>query len=138
MQKDVINSIQKLKDKANGLSVLYVEDEESLRKKTFDLLKKIFEDVEVAEDGEEGLNKYNKKKHDIVITDILMPKMDGLTMIKNITKNNKDQKIIVYSAYTEQIFLDEATKYGVKNYMYKPVEINRFIDVLCDTTNNLK
>ncbi|WP_373071156.1 response regulator [Sulfurimonas sp.] len=130
MKNNISENIKELKEKADGLSVLYVEDEDTLREKTSNLFKKIFPTVDVAKDGKEGLDRYKQKKYDIVVTDILMPNMDGFTLIKNILKDNDDQEIIISSAYNEEQYLDKAAELGISSYIYKPVKLNELVDVL--------
>ena len=81
-----------LKNKAKKLSILYVEDEAEVRDRTVNLLSNFFPNIDVAVDGEEGLEKYLQNSYDIVITDILMPKMNGLELISHIREKNKKQE----------------------------------------------
>ena len=67
---------ENLRKMASAFSVLYVEDEEMIRKRISLFLQKIFKNVVTAKDGEEGLEKFTSGHYDIVITDIQMPKMN--------------------------------------------------------------
>jgi YesN/AraC family two-component response regulator len=138
LENSLVKNIQELKDKAKDLSVLYVEDEEFLRNKTYNFFNKIFSNVDIAVDGKDGLEKYNKKKYDIIVTDILMPNMDGFMLIKNILNKNDKQEIIISSAYTEKGFRDKALELGVKKYIHKPMELNELIEVLSSSIDNIK
>jgi len=129
--------IELLREKAKYFSTLYVEDEEALRTKTAAFLSKIFKDVEVAVDGKDGLDKYLHNKYDIIITDILMPNMNGLELISNIRKKNKKQEIIITSAYAEQSYLTESIQLGVTGYIIKPLDFNNVIDVLEQSLDKL-
>ena len=95
-----MSDIKKLREKTKKLSVLFVDDEEKIRKMTGILLNKFFGKVVVCEDGEEGIEAFKKdnKKFDIVITDIQMPKMDGIKMVKKIKKIRSDIFIIFITA----------------------------------------
>ena len=87
----MMNDIEKLKEKVRNLKVLFVDDEKEIREGTGLFLRKFFDDVFIGSDGEEGLDIFTKTKDfDIVITDILMPKMDGFIMMKKIKEINKD------------------------------------------------
>ena len=87
----MMNDIRKLKEKVRNLKVLFVDDEKEIREVTGLFLRKFFDNVIVASNGEEGLDTFTKTKDfDIVITDILMPKMDGFIMMKKIKELNKD------------------------------------------------
>jgi YesN/AraC family two-component response regulator len=113
-----------------------VEDEEQLREKTANLFKKIFLSVDTARNGKEGLDKYKQKKYDLVITDILMPNMNGFTLIQNILQENKNQEIIISSA-SEQEFIDKAMDLGVSSYIHKPINLNELLDVLNNSIKKL-
>jgi YesN/AraC family two-component response regulator len=130
MKNNTRITIELLKEKAKKMSVLYVEDEELLRNKTGAMLSKLFQNVELAVDGEEGLDKYLHNKYDIVITDISMPNMNGLEFISNIRKNDLHQEIIIMSAYTESEYTNQIDTANVTGYIYKPVEINQMLKIL--------
>ncbi|MFT5660165.1 MAG: YesN/AraC family two-component response regulator [Sulfurimonas sp.] len=138
MAKNIELNIGLLKEKAKKMSVLYVEDEESLRNKTQYMLNKLFQNVDLAVDGKDGLDKYFHNKYDIVITDILMPNMNGLELINSIRKNDPDQEIIIMSAYTESEYTDQINRANVTGYIYKPVNINQMLEVLNKSINKLK
>ncbi len=76
--------IKELKEKVKNLNILYSEDEEEMRLGTELFLNKFFSSVDTASDGQEGLNKFIEKHHNVVFTDIMMPNMDGLEMLTKI------------------------------------------------------
>jgi len=80
--------ISLLKSVTKGITLLYVEDEDELRYAVERYLKKIFDHVSIASNGQEGLELYQKEQYDIIITDIQMPYMNGLEMAKKIKKIN--------------------------------------------------
>ena len=86
---------------SKNLTVLYVEDDESIALRVVEYLNKFFKVVTWAKDGEEGFSKFMDEKYDIVLTDIYMPKMNGLSMLKEIKKLSPEQNCIVISAYSE-------------------------------------
>ncbi len=80
-----MDDIKKLKETINHLRVLFVDDEEQIRKMTGMFFEKFFKDVIICIDGQDGLDTFKKDNNfDIVIADIQMPKMDGITMVKKI------------------------------------------------------
>lgn len=86
-----MNNIEALRENVKDLKVLFVDDEKDIRSGTGLFLRKFFNNVVVCSDGEEGLNTFLKDKDfDLVITDIMMPKMDGVTMVKKIKEIDKD------------------------------------------------
>ena len=113
--------IQLLKNITKNSTLLYVEDEALLRDSIGRYLKKLFDYVSVASDGQDGLKLYKQKSYDIVITDIQMPYMNGLEMIQEIKKLNPEQEIIIISAYGDTNYFLEAIKLGVNGYILKPV-----------------
>lgn len=132
MEDNKTIDINVLIQKAEAMSILYAEDEKILREKTASFLKKIFTHVDVAVDGKEALDKYQNSKYDLVITDIRMPNMDGLELIRHIRKANANQEIIINSAYTETEFRNEAAKYNVTNYIRKPIDLYEIVRILDD------
>lgn len=141
------NSINKVKELllvTKDLKLLYVEDNEEARAQTLKMLNNFFTNIEIAVDGEDALLKYqNYHKdsnlyYDLIITDINMPKMDGLTMSKAIKDINHKQHIIVISAYNDSKNLQECISAGIKNYLHKPIDLKSLIDVLSETTSSIK
>lgn len=119
-----------LKEIASKLSVLYVEDDLQLQHSFAQFLKKIFNHVEVVSDGVEGLEKYKDKNFDIVITDILMPKMNGIEMSKAIKQINEEQEIVVISAFQDSEYLLSAIELGIDAYILKPINYENISNVL--------
>jgi signal transduction histidine kinase len=123
--------IKELKKEAQGLSVLFVEDDANFLGIIKEMLDMFFGRVEVATDGEEGLLKYNQNgPFDIVITDITMPKMDGLAMSENIKTNNPSQHILAVSAHSDVDKLIRAIDIGIDSFLLKPVDSMVFLGKL--------
>lgn len=118
------------------LSVLFVEDDEGISKEMNFLLGDIFTKVDSGFDGIEGLSKYNQyfqaneKYYDLLITDIRMPNMNGIELIKNIYSINPFQKVIVLSAHNESEYLMELVNIGIAQFILKPIDYNNFLDVI--------
>ncbi len=103
-----MNDIRELKEKIRDLKLLFVDDEKDVRDGTGTFLKKFFDDVTVCSDGDEALNIFKQNgDFEVVISDILMPKMDGITMVKEIKKLNPDIFTIFLTASRESRDLDE-------------------------------
>lgn len=122
-----MRSLKELKQIASELNVLYVEDDLELRRKTCDLLSNLFQTVDVASDGLEGLNSYSSKKYDIVFTDIEMPVMNGIEMIKEIRNINQDQEVIAISAHSKSDIFMNVIRVGVQGFLLKPIAMDEFI-----------
>lgn len=125
-----MNDLKKLQKLSKNLNVLYVEDNNALRENVQRLLRKFFSKVSVAKDGEEGLEKFKKYQQAIVITDIKMPKMDGLTLAKEIQKISPKTKVIVMSAFDDQESLLKMIEHGVFKFLKKPVKLDTLSDML--------
>lgn len=127
-----------------GYTVLFAEDEEIIRNAYLNFLSYYFETVIVAKDGEEALELYKKYNPDLVITDIVMPKIDGLTLIKIIRQNDDVTRSILLTAYSEQEQLLKATELNITKYLIKPVRkqaleeaLNRAISQLEKINNSI-
>jgi len=112
------------------LKVLYVEDDENLRLETTKIIERIFDKVDVASDGVEGFNAFTSAHYDLVITDIEMPKVDGIEMSRNIRKIDQDTPIVVVSAYSNTDYFMDAIAIGIDYYILKPIKMPRLIDTL--------
>jgi len=105
-----MTDLVELRTKLKKYTVLFVDDEESIRFSTGRFLKKFFNSVDVADNGETGLQSYKNHTHDIVITDILMPKMNGDIMAKKITELNPDAFIVFVTASRDHEEYDGVAK----------------------------
>lgn len=104
--------------------VMLVDDEEEVRQA---IIKKLdwetlgFEVVGAADNGEDALELVERLRPDVVMTDIKMPFMDGLTLSKKLKQISRDIKIIVFSGFDEFEYAKEAIKLEVEEYILKPI-----------------
>ena len=126
----MMNSIEKLISVSKGVSLLYVEDDQILQQETAQLLKNFFEKIDLAQNGEEGLELFELGKYEIIITDINMPKVNGVEMVKAIRRKDRHQMIIVISAHDEPHYLIDLINAGVQHFLSKPIDLTRLISVL--------
>jgi len=126
-----------LKSLAGNFKILYVEDEMELRDAVGAYLRKIFNHVDMAEDGQRGLKKYQENNYDIVITDILMPNMNGLEMAAEIKVLTPEQEIIIISAYAEPSYFMDAIRLGINGYIIKPVDYEQMNMILYQSVMKL-
>jgi len=106
-----------------SLSVLYVEDEDEVRDQLYTYLKRRCRKVYTAANGKKGLEAYTKYQPDIVVTDILMPVMDGLQMAGYIQETSPRVPVIVTTAFEEPRYFHSAIELGVQQYVNKPVKL---------------
>lgn len=123
--------ITELQREAANLSVLFVEDDQDFTAIVKELLDRFFAVVEVCKDGEEGLGKYKEhSKFDIVITDVTMPRMNGLVMSEKIKEINPSQYILAISAHSDADKLIKAIDIGIDSFLLKPVDVMLLLDKL--------
>ena len=125
-----MKDLSNLKSLAKDISVLYVEDNDISRKKTCELLKKIFKNVHTAANGQEGLTLYMVHRFDLVISDIVMPKLTGIEMVTSIKQVHNSQRVIFLSSYSDINFLTQAIELGTDGFIFKPIEHEKFFNVI--------
>jgi DNA-binding response OmpR family regulator len=129
-----------------NLTIMYIEDEESIRQSVVQTLQMIFKSVVSFQSAEEALEVYKKTKPDIILSDISLPQMSGLEFAKIVREDDYNIPIILLTAYTSTEFLLEATKLKLVNYITKPVVFDELYgsfkiavqDILRNGTNILK
>ena len=131
------NKLDQIVEYAKGMSVLYVEDEALIRDNNKLFFDTIFSDVQTASNGAEGLNLYEKKVFDLVITDIIMPEMNGVSMVRKIKELNPKQPIIITSASEESAHLLELINLGVAQFLLKPIKTEQIILILSEVVTNI-
>lgn len=104
-----------------SISVLFVENDAEIREQLARFLKRWVGTLYVAENGQEGLEVWRQYKPDVVVTDIMMPVMDGLKMAELIRQENHSVPIIVASAFSDAKFLLKAIDLGIDKYVIKPI-----------------
>ncbi len=112
----------------NHISVLYVEDQPDIQKEFVEILELYVDKIQLASNGQEGLEKFENDLPDIIITDIKMPVMSGLQMIHKIRERDKEIPIIITSAFEDSKYLMEAISLGVEHYLLKPVMLDKLHD----------
>lgn len=108
--------------------MLYVEDEKDVRDQTALILRDFFGEVLVAEEGKEALRLFKAHRVDAIVTDILMPGMNGLELIKNLRElSTRDVPTLITTAFTDTEYLLEAIRQGVDGYILKPINVQELI-----------
>ena len=111
-------------------SLLYIEDEVSVREMVEEYLEIFFIKIYTASNGREGLKIYNEKKPDIIISDIEMPKMNGLKLASLIREKDLTTPIIITTAYTSVEYLLKATELNLIKYLVKPIKEEKLEEAL--------
>lgn len=119
-------------------TVLFAEDDQIMREQTTEVLNMIFAKVYTAQDGEEAFVLYEDHSPDIIITDIKMPKKDGLKLIKQIRQKNYDIPIILLTSFAEYDMLLNAANLSVDGYLVKPIELEQLTLTICSSIQRAK
>jgi len=119
------------------LSVLFVEDYEALRQEMSQVLEDLFKEVTCASNGKEALSIYDSKEVDLVISDIQMPLINGVTLSEEIRKKNKEQAIIIISAHTDSEYLLDLINIGISKFLIKPIEHDALFKILYDESKKI-
>lgn len=120
------------------ISLLYVEDEKILRSVYERILTPRLRQLIIADNGEDGYNKYLDFKPDLVITDIKMPVMNGIDMIRKIHKQFPLARFIIMSAYGESHFFMRAIENGVKSFLLKPVDNEKLLSTIGEQAREIQ
>ncbi len=122
-------------------TVLIIDDENTTREFLKDYLpweKLDYGDIFLATNGQEGAEIAIREKPDLIISDIKMPKMDGVEMLKFIREKCPDTKVVFISAYTEKDYLMSAIKLGAIDFIEKPLDIELITNLLISITDRIK
>jgi excisionase family DNA binding protein len=107
--------------------ILIVDDEQAVRDLVATYLSTADYDVETVEDGPSALERLQANDYDLLITDLKMPGMDGLSVIRETRRHNADIPIIIITAYSTEASAIEAINLGVSGYLTKPFRMERVL-----------
>ena len=120
-------------------TLLYVEDDDMIRDELSQLLTSFFSTVYVAKNGKEGLRTYLENQDDInlILTDVNMPELNGIEMIRKIREFDRKIPVIFATAHSDNEFLAEAIKLKVQEYIIKPIDVRNLLALMSEITSNL-
>lgn len=119
-------------------SILFAEDDNITRIEMSAILEMLFKKVYSVKDGEEAFRIYEEESPDIILTDIVMPKIDGLALIKKIRQVNYDIPIILLTSFAEKEFLLDASNLSIDGYLVKPTELEKLTQTLCKAIQRIQ
>lgn len=119
-------------DTLGNLRLLYVEDDLETREELQSILALYVAELYTAKNGREGLAMFRQHLPDIVVTDIQMPEMNGLSMAADIKAANPEQAIVVLSAYNDVEYLFRALELNIQHYVTKPISVERLLSKLSE------
>ena len=147
------SEIENLKARCFNLKVLYIEDDDATQKYTYTILSELFHNIDVVSDGQSAYDLFLEseiaipklgisveeqiKKYDLIITDIKIPKIDGISLIAEIRKICKDIAVIVTSAHSDLDYLIETIRLSVSGYILKPIELDQLFKTISSTVEKI-
>ncbi len=121
-----------------SVSLLFVDDDAVVHSVYKKILRKVTENIYFANNGEEGYRIFMEREPDLVITDIRMPVMNGLEMIRKIKRTHPKVRSIILSSYSESRYFIQAIELGVKGYLIKPTDGAKMIKILQEQIEEIK
>lgn len=107
--------------------VLIIDDEKAIRRSIREILEFEKHQVEEAEDGAAGLTMALKNSYDVILSDIKMPKLDGIELLQQLVDNQVNSAIIMMSGHGTIETAVDAVKQGAYDYLAKPIDLNRLL-----------
>ncbi|MBE0495002.1 MAG: response regulator [Campylobacterales bacterium] len=122
--------LESLQHLTKTLRLLYVEDDLEIAARLSSILRALFQEVLHVKDGEEGLRAYETFAPHLILSDISMPKMNGLALCEAIKARNPAQRFIFSTAHSESQLLMQAIALNVDGYVLKPIDHGQFLALL--------
>ncbi|MFO0357983.1 MAG: sigma-54-dependent transcriptional regulator [Sphingobacteriaceae bacterium] len=107
--------------------ILIIDDEKAIRRSIREILEFEKYQVEEAEDGAQGLDLALKNKYDVILSDIKMPKLDGIELLQKLMESNCESALIIMSGHGNIETAVDAVKKGAYDYLAKPIDLNRLL-----------
>jgi YesN/AraC family two-component response regulator len=136
--KSMNNDLMKIVEETKKLKTLVLEDEPETNELMCTTLKNFFAEVHSAVDANSAMDLFEKYSPDIIFIDIILPGKSGLEVAREIREINPKQIIVIVSASNDMGNISEAVKIGVNNFIRKPIDTDKMIDVLKDIVSDIK
>ena len=120
------------------LTLLYIEDDKDIQAIYLDGIQTLIKTIHCAKDGEEGYQRYLETKPDIILLDINMPKLDGLSLAKKIREIDKEVKMIITTSHAQQDKLLQAIELYLVKYILKPIDPQILKDALLKAVSEIE
>ena len=115
---------------SKSLNVLFVEDNREFANQTIKLFNNFFNNVTLALNGNDGIAKFKESEFDLVISDINMPDINGISMIRELKTLNYNIPIIMLTAHDDSPLIIECIQIGVDGYLLKPIQLDKLLLIL--------
>ncbi|MFY4749289.1 response regulator transcription factor [Arcobacter cryaerophilus gv. pseudocryaerophilus] len=125
-------------DLLKNLNLLLVEDDQELRSSIKETLSIFFKNVFTANNGLEAIDTYSNKSIDLIITDYVMPTMNGYELCKKIREINRKIPLVIMSNYTDQEKLLKSISLELTDYIIKPIEYKQLLATLIKMVEKLE
>ena len=136
LTKELIRSMAKVNySSLSEVHLLYVEDDPEMGDYLKGSLEDYFKEISIASNGQDGYETYQMKNPDIIVSDLLMPKMGGLKMTQKIRETNKNIPIIITTAYSDIESLVEAVEAEIIHYLIKPIDMEELMESIRKSLN---
>ncbi|MDD2448126.1 MAG: response regulator [Sulfurimonas sp.] len=119
-----------MKNMLKNFTILYVEDDEMVRASAVEYLSRVAKEVLEAKDGKDAIKIWKSHKPDIIISDINMPRLNGIDMASYIRSHDKDVQIIIATAHSDTEYLLKAVELQLVKYIIKPITKEKLIEAL--------
>ncbi|OUR73944.1 hypothetical protein A9Q76_01790 [Arcobacter sp. 31_11_sub10_T18] len=133
-----MTSIKELAKLLKEVSILYVEDEDEIREEVAQVLSLLSNRVITASDGEEAFKIFSELKPQIIITDIEMPRTNGIEFARLVREKDLQVPIIMFTAYTNKEYLLPAANLNIQAYLVKPLESKSLREALYNVVELLQ
>lgn len=110
--------------------LLIVDDDSGMRDTLLDILEERGFRVGVAEDGIEALEAIKTQEYDLVLMDIVMPRMNGVETLKHLREIDSHVIVIMMTAYAGHDLVEEALREGVHRVLYKPLDMDEVLQLI--------
>ncbi len=132
------NDLMKIVEETKKLKTLVLEDEPETNELMCKTLENFFANVYSATDATSAMQLFEQYSPDIIFIDIILPGKSGLEVAREIREVNPKQIIVIVSASNDMGNISEAVKIGVNNFIRKPIDTDKMIDVLKDIVADIK
>jgi len=123
-------------EQLKNYTILCVEDEDGIRKRLVNTLKYYFKEVYEASNADEGYELYYEYKPSVIISDIEMPKKNGIQMVSEIREDDLSTIIIMLTAYSSEEYLLNLINLNINQYILKPVTSDNLLNAIIKSFGN--
>lgn len=125
--------VEDLEEICQNARILYIEDEPITLNTSVEILSEAFNNITAVSEGKTGLSLFEQEPFDLIISDINMPELNGVELVKSIRKSCKKQPIIITSSSEDKEHFIGLINAGITQFIPKPIDYNIMVDTIRDT-----